>query len=236
MMMTQAPQRPTTYAEQALVQRILAGVYPPTSALPAERVLASELGITRPTLREALQRMHRDGWVIIRQGKATIVNDIWRDGGLNVLGTLVRHADELPAAIVPQLLEVRLALAPAYIRSAVERNPQAVLDVLAQQPDAEADAVAFADFDWHLHHTLTIASGNPIFTLILNGFSEFYTMMARRYFALPETRSGSKAFYVELAKAAAARDGERAAAMGIKVMTASIMLWEIVARAEEIQK
>ena len=42
------------------------------------------------------------------------MNDFWKDGGLNVLSSLVRYSAELPAGFVTHLLEVRLAMAPAY--------------------------------------------------------------------------------------------------------------------------
>ena len=70
-----APQRPNDYAEQSLVTAILEGTFAPGDTLPGERALAAELGITRPTLREALQRLARDGWLTIHQGKPTVVND-----------------------------------------------------------------------------------------------------------------------------------------------------------------
>ncbi len=63
------------YAEQELVRSILNGGYPPNTCLPSERELAGELGITRPTLRETLKKMERDGWIRIRHGKSTLVND-----------------------------------------------------------------------------------------------------------------------------------------------------------------
>ena len=68
-----APQRPNAYAEHSLIAAILDGTFPPGSTLPGERMLAVELGVTRPTLREAIQRLARDGWLTVRQGKATVV-------------------------------------------------------------------------------------------------------------------------------------------------------------------
>ena len=79
-----------------LLSAILDGTFEPGSTLPGERKLAAELGVTRPTLREAIQRLARDGWLTVRQGKSTVVNDYWRDGGLNVLNTLVHHGNNLP--------------------------------------------------------------------------------------------------------------------------------------------
>lgn len=53
--------RPAEQAERQLIQEILNGVFPADSALPPERALAGMLGVTRPTLREVLQRLARDG-------------------------------------------------------------------------------------------------------------------------------------------------------------------------------
>jgi GntR family negative regulator for fad regulon and positive regulator of fabA len=220
-----APQRPAAYAEEALVTAILEGTYPPGSTLPGERDLAAQMGVTRPTLRETLQRLDCEGWLTIQQGKATRVNDFWREGGLNVLGALVRYSEQLPPDFVPNLLEVRLALAPAYTRAAVASSSASVAECLADSASLEDTPEAFAAFDWTLHYTLTVASGNPIYTLILNGFAGFYEQMARLYFAQATARRASREFYAALL--AAARQGDTAAAERItrSVMKESIDLW-----------
>jgi len=219
------PPRPATYAEETLVSAILGGRYPPGSALPAERQLAEALGVTRPTLREALQRLSRDGWLSIRQGKPTLVNDYRRDGGLNALTALVRHAPQLPRNFVRDLLDVRCALAPAYARAAVARDRAAVLAALADAGALPDTPRAFAAFDWALHRALTLASGNPVYTLILNGFAGFYEEMARRYFARSDARAASRAFYASLRAAAEAGDAPRAGQVTRAMMTRSLALW-----------
>ncbi len=221
-----APQRPNDYAEKALVQAILDGSFAVGSTLPGERTLAAELGITRPTLREALQRLARDGWLTVRHGKPTIVNDYWREGGLNVLSTLVQHSSQLPANFVNNLLEVRRYLAPAYTEAAAANAPDVVLTQLQQAQDLADTPAAFAAFDWHLQHTLTVASGNHIYTLILNGFSDFYQQIAQLYFALPHTRETSRRFYEALATAVSQNNPTAAADLTHKVMAQSIELWQ----------
>ena len=234
-----APQRPAIYAEQALINAILDGTYPPGSTLPGERDLAVQLGVTRPTLREALQRMERDGWISIQQGKPTHVRDIWTEGGLNVLSSLARYGYQgfeghIPFDFIPRLLEVRLALAPAYARAAAvcdDNHP--LIDYLNTHIDLDDTAEAYARFDWQLHHRLTVAACNPIYTLILNGFAELYAAMARIYFAQPEARGASSRFYTRLLDAI--RQGDAAAAETItrEVMAESLVLWETARRGEE---
>lgn len=220
-----APQRPAAYAEEALVTAILDGTYPPGSTLPGERDLAAQLGVTRPTLRETLQRLSCEGWLTIQQGKSTRVNDFWREGGLMVLGALVRYAEQLPVDFVPNLLEVRLALAPAYARAAVERSAATVVTCLAGYADLDDTPQAFAAFDWTLHYSLTVTSRNPVYTLILNGFAGFYEQMACLYFTQPEARSSSRAFYVALLAAARKGDAAEAERITRSVMRESVGLW-----------
>ena len=219
------PQKPAEITENRLIEAILEGHFPISSHLPAERDLAAQLGVTRPTLREALQRLGRDGWVEIRQGRPTRVRDYWHEGSLGVLGAIARHTRHVPPDFVPNLLLVRELLAPAYTRLAVELEPGHIQEFLTASFLLNDEASAFALFDWQLHHTLTIASGNPIFTLILNGFRELYQPMACIYFQSPVARGSSRAFYRELEKAARQKDAQAAEEITRQVMVESLELW-----------
>ncbi len=230
------PARPRRHVENVLLEAILDGDYPPGSFLPGERTLSAQLGVTRPTLREAIQRLARDGWLTVAHGKATLVNDFWREGGLNVLGKLVEYPQHLPPHFVEQLLEVRSQMAPAYTRAAVERAGPEVADFLAIAPELEREpstAAGYAHFDWQLHYLLTIRSGNPIYTLILNGFRGFYQDVARRYFASLAARRLSARFYDDLRAAAEAGDALQAERLCRDVMLASIATWRAAGRDEE---
>jgi GntR family negative regulator for fad regulon and positive regulator of fabA len=225
----EAPLRPAESAETRLIAAILDGQFPINSTLPPERDLSTALGITRPTLREALQRLARDGWIEIHHGRPTRIRDYWHEGSLGVLGAIARSPGPLPPEFVPNLLAVRLALAPAYARLAVERSGEAIADLLEAYRGAEDTAAAFAEADWHLHRVLTIASGNPVFTLILNGFDALYRSLAIQYFAAPEARAHSRRFYSDLRAAAQAGDPDAAEVITRRVMADSIAIWQRVA-------
>ncbi|PID85328.1 MAG: fatty acid metabolism transcriptional regulator FadR [Chloroflexi bacterium] len=227
-----APQRPNNYAESSLISAILDGDFPPSSKLPGERTLAAALGVTRPTLREAIQRLARDGWLTVQHGKATTVNDIWRDGGLNILNTLIHYPDHLPTGFIASLLEVRLNLAPAYTRDAILKEHGAVVAFLEQHLTLADETAVYAKYDWQLHRHLTIQSGNPIYPLILNGFTDFYEQIACIYFSRPESRRRSRNFYAALLETAAAQDAARAEIICRKVMKESIDLWQSAKTAE----
>ena len=221
-----SPLRPAEQAETRLIDAILDGQYPINTGLPPERDLAVRLGVTRPTLREALQRLARDGWIEIRHGKPTRVRDFWQEGNLAVLNAISRHQDHVPPDFVANLLQVRELLAPAYARLAVKRAAKNLAKILETYQDLSDTPETFAQADWALHQTLTRESGNPIFTLILNGFKDLYPHMGQLYFAAPKARARSRKFYAELLEAARARSADQAEAITRTVMQDSINLWK----------
>lgn len=227
------PPKPATYAEFHLVEAILKGQFPTGSSLPAERELSNLLGVTRPTLREALQRLSRDGWLEIQHGKPTRVKNYLQEGNLAVLGAIVAHHEHLPPNFIENLLFVRLLLSPHYIQLAVENANMEVILLLSQFLNLDDTPESYAAADWKLHHQFTIYSGNPVFTLILNGFSGFYQAMSEVYFSLPASRRASQAFYEDLLEAARQQNGKLAFDITQSVMQASIDLWQAVILSQE---
>ena len=227
------PQKPAEYAEYRLVEAILTGYFPINSTLPPERDLAEMLGVTRPTLREALQRLSRDGWLEIRHGKSTRVRDYWREGNLLILSAISRNQQLSTPDFVANLLHIRLLLAPEYTRCAIQNSPADVirlLESLQQVPDTSVD---FTRVDHNLHYRLTILSGNPVFTLIFNGFTPLYQSMGLVYFTDTRARDHSRSFYKKLLSAALSNDAFMAEEVTRSVMRESIAIWKQAALQQE---
>ena len=225
-----APIKPAEYAEKRLVEGILDGTFAVNSSLPPERELAEIIGVTRPTLREALQRLSRDGWLEIHHGKSTRVRDYWKEGNLTILGRIAQYQKQLYPSFVDDLLQIRLLLAPTYTRMAFEKAlPEitAFLDSIQVLPD---EMESYVEKDLELHLLCTQLSGNPIFTLIFNGFGDLYHKMGQIYFTDPEARAHSHQFYQQLLEAAHGQKPERAEEITRQVMLDSIHFWQIAAR------
>ena len=218
--------KPAELVENRLVTAILDGTFPIDSALPPERELAAMLGVTRPTLREALQRLSRDGWVEIHHGKTTRVRDYWREGNLLILSSIAHHKELVNQDFVTQLLQVRLLLAPEYTRLAIERANKEVLRLLEKVQIVDDTPLEFSEGDFLLHSQLTILSGNPIFTLILNGFGDLYHELGQIYFSNPQARDHSRSFYKKLHSAVLSKDAFLAEEVARQVMQDSIELWK----------
>jgi GntR family negative regulator for fad regulon and positive regulator of fabA len=222
----ESPQRPAELTESRLIAAILDGTFPINSQLPAERDLAEKLGVTRPTLREALQRLGRDGWLEIHQGKPTRIRNYWQEGNLGLLNAITRDVDMLPPDFIAQLLEVRISLAPEYAALAVVRHPAEVARFLAAYRSLDDTAYAYSEADFQLHHHLTVASANPVYTLILNGFISLYRLFGPVYFAIETNRRHSETFYRELEAAALDKDSQAARAVTLRIMTESLVNYQ----------
>ncbi|MHC1739525.1 MAG: fatty acid metabolism transcriptional regulator FadR [Anaerolineaceae bacterium] len=221
------PMKPAELAENRLVEAILEGTFAVNSSLPPERELAEMLGVTRPTLREVLQRLSRDGWLEIHHGKATRVRDYWREGNLTILGAIARSQKEVYPTFVANLLQIRFLMAPAYTRLAFENALPEVTSFLEKLQDLPDEMESFVENDLQLHLLFTKLSGNPIFTLIFNGFGDLYRTMGQIYFAIPAARANSRGFYSALLESARAKDPEKAEEITRQVMLQSINYWEI---------
>jgi GntR family negative regulator for fad regulon and positive regulator of fabA len=225
------PLRPTQHVENYLVTSILDGTYPIGASLPNERSLSEQLGVTRPTLRETLQRLENEGWVKIRHGKPTMINDYWRQGGLSLLGTLAKYAEHLPNGFITQLLEVRLTLLPSVARFAAEHHPKVIWDHLEAANKLPDEAVPYASYDWNLQIRMARHSNNPIFPLILNDFASIFTTMALRYFNQQTARKASREYYRQLSQTIG--KGGAAVEKTVKAaMVQSISIWKQIRSSE----
>ncbi|WP_028115540.1 fatty acid metabolism transcriptional regulator FadR [Ferrimonas senticii] len=195
-------QSPASFAEEYIVKSIWNNKFPPGTILPAERELSELIGVTRTTLREVLQRLARDGWLTIQHGKPTRVNNFWETSGLNILETIAKLDQDGVPDLMDQLLSARTNISSIYIRSAVRNSPEKVTQLFAEVDQLAATGEAFADFDYRLNHSLAFISGNPIYTLILNGFRKLYSSAGSYYFSNEEARQLALTYYRQLAQLA----------------------------------
>jgi len=128
-------------------------------SLPAQRVLATELGISRTSLREALATLEALGMVHIHAGKGVYIADRHHQTPL----------DQDRNRQAGQVYQFRLAIEPYVAGLAAQMRSKDHLDALEtsitdmrtalEQDDLIAAAMADTDF----HEILLLASGNPMF-------------------------------------------------------------------------
>ncbi|HUO72253.1 MAG TPA: GntR family transcriptional regulator [Solirubrobacteraceae bacterium] len=139
MPITQPPLSSLIHA--ALRAEILAGEYPPGSALPSERALSERLGTNRHAVREALKRLQQAGLVQISQGGATRVRDWRRTGGLELLVELAASGEAPPGIELPRAtLEMRASVGADAARLCARRAGAAIRAELVARAAALTEA------------------------------------------------------------------------------------------------
>ena len=206
-------ERATDRAERLLIEGIVRGLYPPNSDLPGERTLSKEMDLARPALREAMQRLSRDGWLDIQQGKPTRIRDYLKDGNLNILTGLLKADPDLVPNPVPDLLEMWELLAPRYTASSVRRAPGLILDLLDSFNRIADDPEVYALNMWQLHHMLIAYSDNLVYGLIFNTFKDFYQQLAKYYYSNPDHRQLARDLWSALVEPIESLDTETAAGL-----------------------
>ncbi|WP_406685711.1 GntR family transcriptional regulator [Rossellomorea vietnamensis] len=209
-----------------ITRSILGGELKIQESLQSERDLAIHYKVGRPTIREALQRLERDGWTRSRKGMPAVVNDYWKQGNLMTIVTILQHEEEIPDAFIIHMLELRVAITPAYFRDAMENNKLKVISLFAPFEDVNDTAVTYAEFDWHIQHRVAMLSPNPIYLLILNSFRDVYIRMAEKYFSDSTHRAASRDYYGTLLKWILDGDLQQAEQTIRDMMETSITLWK----------
>ncbi|MFE3187813.1 FadR/GntR family transcriptional regulator [Nocardia sp. NPDC059240] len=203
---------PDTVFEQ-LVGEVLDGELPPGAALPAERALAETLGVSRPTVREALQRLAHTGLVEVRQGGSTTVRDFRRHAGLEMLPRLLIRQGELDYDVVRSILETRRVLGREVAALAAERAADGLataLDTAVETLGAERDPVARQLLAITFWDHLVDAANSIVYRLLYNDLRAVYEPAVHALATLMASEVGSTDRYRALAAAVIAGDATEA--------------------------
>ena len=227
-MTDQIEERATDRAERHLIEGIVSGAFPPNTDLPGERILSKELNIARPALREAMQRLSRDGWLDIQQGKPTRIRDYLKDGNLNILSGLLKANPDLVPNLVPNLMDMWQLLAPQYTASSARRAPGLIVDLLDSFSRVPDQAEEYAHSMWKLHHTLITYCDNLVYGLIFNTFKDFYHQLAIYYYSKQEHRENARKLWKVMSPSINSLDIEAASQHIYDYLSTTAEFWKDV--------
>lgn len=200
-----------------LVGEVVGGELHAGDALPSERRLAELLGVSRPAVREALQRLSQARLVEVRHGGSTTVSDFRRVGGLDLLPRLLVREGEVDPHVGLSILQARQAIAPAVAAVAAER-PAAPADAGTGLNDA-VDALEAAEGSEARQRAALVfwdavvdATDSIVFRLLFNSLRQAYEPLIEALAPVMEAEVDNVAGYRSLATAVAAGDPERARA------------------------
>ena len=212
------PIRPKKLSEEIVNQikdLISRGDLNPGQKIPSERELASFLGVSRPSVREAIMVLEAMGFLESRQGGGTYVRSLADVTMADPLANMVARRDP---RMLHALTEVRIGLETWSAYLAAKRATDAEIEKLrklyAIMVEQAGSGGWDAEIDCEFHLTITAASHNTLQVHVLNtiqtlfqttimvALSEFYTKEGYIELLLNHHR--------EILEAIAAHDPERA--------------------------
>lgn len=217
-----------------LAGNIVRGDVAAGESLLSERRLAEVLGVSRPIVREALQRLANAGLVEVRQGGSTTVRDFRRHAGLNVLAQLLLPAGQPDLAVARSLLEARLFIGPQVAALAAERQGAtlaAPLREILSHMDGAADPVARQWQALAFWDVLVDGADSIVFRLMYNGMRAAYEpLLAALAPLLQEDSAATSALADAVIAGDAAAARNRAQAL---LVPSTTVLMEAIQRLEE---
>lgn len=168
-----SPATPVSLVDQAIdgMRKLLeSGEWSVGTRIPPEPVLATDLGVSRNTVREAVRALAHTGVLEVRRGDGTYV------AAPNEVAALVRQ--QLARTDLRHVLEVRHAIeSQAAVLAASRRTTRDVRTlekalVARARAVAAGDAKGFVDADAAFHLGIVGAAHNPLLDELYGGFED----------------------------------------------------------------
>ena len=177
--------------------------------LPPERQLADMLGVSRPSLREALRALEYAGMLETRVGEGIFVVD---GDSIMMNNLLMLHLIKQYA--LEEMIEVRKVLETSNVRFAVLRardeDLAALKEILEQSRGQIANKAAFIKSDYAFHQAIAVASGNSILATMLQTMRTMMSDFNSQLLTSQEGRQQVYAHHKKIVEAILNRD-EKAA-------------------------
>jgi GntR family transcriptional repressor for pyruvate dehydrogenase complex len=161
----------TDQAIAKIKELIIAGEFKAGSKLPREQDLATRLGLSRNSLREAVRALTLIGVLDTRVGDGTYVTSLDADlllTGMGFVGDLLEGPTLLEVHQVRRILEPEATALAAELLT--EQDFAALEECLARM-DAAETTQAFIDADADFHRIVCRASGNATLAVLIQNLS-----------------------------------------------------------------
>lgn len=157
----------------AILDKVQNGEIQLGEKLKPEDELAEELGVSRTSIREAIQKLKAIGVVKVKQGKGSFLcEEPSLESIRNVLPVVLMSTCS-SEDVTKNLLQVRLILEPKVARLAAKKISDKKLNRLKQHIEnltrsaENRDAEAFFEHDLAFHLSLAEAADNPVLFFII---------------------------------------------------------------------
>jgi GntR family transcriptional regulator, transcriptional repressor for pyruvate dehydrogenase complex len=195
---------------------ILSGEVQPGDRLPNEAALCEHFGVSRITLREAIQMLRALGLVEPTRGRGTFVREPDPDALIRDLSYFAFDS----AGPVNDLIDVRTLLERQSARAAAAHQPAnersglrlivETMRPLAMAPEGETDMSALADLDTKFHVQIAALSGNLVLEQLMQRLMQILAVTRTRSLRVPGQALRSLEQHQGIANAIEAGQGDLA--------------------------
>ena len=201
------PRRRATFdAIEAIQDQIRRGNLRPGQCLPSERELSEALGVSRPTVREAVQALAAMNILDVRHGSGTFV------ASLNIGEVLMplRFALELTTPAFDHLYEVRVQLEPLAAELAAKRATKEQVKSDPNTPSIASNKRGLTteervELDIELHSLIIAASRNDLLITLIKSLEVLARRSRQLTIAVPGVAARARKGHGELVDAIAAK-------------------------------
>jgi len=198
------------------------GEFKPGDRLPPERDLAKLLGVSRPTVREAMIALEIAGLVDVRVGAGVFVTDKAKNGtNGSANGRLFEGAGSSPLELIAARRTIEPEVAALAAKLATPAEIAAIAETIAMISAAQ-DTPEHRAADHLFHVRVGLASHNAVLTAIVDEcWADMYSPMFERMGAItgliasrcsPHQRDKTNIEHGDVYRAIAARDPQAARA------------------------
>ena len=192
-----------------LREQILSGSWKPGDKLPSENELAAQFGVSRVTVRNALQRLSGLGLLETRFGEGSFIRGPGSGAALNQLVPMLYLGRETLRDILTFRRMVEGPICEIACRRATDREIAGLREQLEQMERAEGDMAAFARLDSAFHGMVARLTRSSmmqqIYQIIDDAMQSAYRENVRR-----QSVQVALHWYREMLAAFEARDSARA--------------------------
>jgi GntR family transcriptional repressor for pyruvate dehydrogenase complex len=182
----------------------------PGDILPPERELAAMMGVSRPSLREALRALSIMRIIENRQGSGTYVASLEPERLIEHLDVVVSLNDStfLELFKARKILEVGLAGMAAELIS--DEDILEIQEIHNLSTGAVGNPELFMEYDMRLHNKILEITRNPILSIFMKSITKLSIMSRRRTNEYPEIRNQTLDDHQQIILALANRNPEAA--------------------------
>jgi GntR family transcriptional repressor for pyruvate dehydrogenase complex len=208
------PKKISTQIAEQIRESILNGDFSPGEKLPPERELTEMFGVSRPSVREALNILASSGLVMSYQGGGTVVQSLIDADQDNALSELIRTQRERALEVI----EVRRCMEACTAYYAAKRaTPEDVgrmEEIIGTMEDNLKKHKPLEELDAHLHLQIARATHNIIWLHLMQGLfdamKDFQRGVWRNVYLLGDDTKLLFDHHIRIVKAIGDKDGDTA--------------------------